>query len=313
LIQSEASNAARLGRRPAMKKAIKLFLRFMILVGLLFPGSGVGLRVRAQGDSPPGSYIIFYVISALPSKICLRDKLTIAIAYRANYPTATTFAGVTDNTFTYPQPKWDILAGKTRQTMVAYFKATKLGQGFANFGSSAVSDSSEEWNFEVVECDYSILFNANAEEQSEKVRFVVNTGGYGGFSSSDSVGGSGKYSVHIKPTYEDNEGSHDLSCWMTGEVQGESGFEVSGSRTEETVTIDIKFASLTLEGDSKLNCTDANDRSAALGFLSGSSVDPNRDLKLTGIKFSTKVESYKYTFSFGKTGTGSVTVMKREK
>ena len=285
----------------------------MILLGLLSPGPGVGLRVRAQGDDPPGSYINFYVISALPSKICLRDKLTIAIAYRANYPTATTFTGVTDNTFTYPQPKWSILAGKTSRTLVAYFKATKLGQGFANFGSSAVSDSSEEWDFEVVECDYTILFTANAEEQSEKVRFIVDTAGSGGFSSSDSVGGSGKYSAKIKPTYEDKEGSHDLSCWMTGELRGESGFEVSGSRTEETVTIDIKFASLTLEGDPKLNCTDANDRWAALGFLSGSSVDPNRDLKLTGITFSTKVESYKYTFSFGKTGTGWVLITKREK
>jgi hypothetical protein len=290
-----------------MKKAIKHLLTFIILLGLLSPGPGVGLQARAAGGNPQGGVVVMPPWTIPRAQVCVGDTVYAGVQYKSSGLQADQVWMETDIGNPLSQI-WPITRGTRIRLLGGKFTAEYPGQRHVYF-TSTVAGPGPNWPVEVLECVYYVRFNATYKETSGVVGFNVFALGAGTFTvKQDSVSGEGTYTVTIKTTYD--EDYPDVDCVMQGELQGDSTFTVSGSRSGEEVRISLQFAQMTFAKSPQLECQDENDRKGALDIFSNLTVDPNKDLWLNDLEFP--LAGGERTFGFGGQN-GTISIVPREK
>jgi hypothetical protein len=290
-----------------MKKAIKLFLRFLILVGLLFAPIGTNPQVHATDVNPLFGLVSMVKTINPPAKMCVKDTVTVGFMVDSDYPIPYKILARSNGSLFLQTSS--IMGGKRLVAVFGEFTAMEAGQDKITIGSD-VQGTAFAWDINVIECEYTVTLSAKYEETSSLVGFQVITGGDGTLTASPGYGGEGKYRVTIKAQLEKDY--PDMDCQIEGALNGDSTFTISGKRTGDTMRMTFKFAQMQFSKSPELKCKDANDRYGALKIFENLSVDPNRDLWLNDIEFP--IEGGQHSFPFGNSGgRGVLIITPREK
>jgi hypothetical protein len=283
-----------------MKKAIKLFLRFMILVGLLFPTSGYGPRVSADGGG-----VSLNRQKGPPAKMCVGDRAMVLVMGSYRYP-GKVHIGAEAAGGTLSQLNWTFPKGWGLIVASAEFQATEAGDGKIIFSSREGGAIPVVFPFKIVDCYFDIKVDTLETKFGTLASFQTIVEGNGKITAKDgNISGKGTYTVSENIRYKDP--ATGFSCASTSPIQGQSSFTVSGSQSDTILNISLNFSPAEVSG-SEFECVDDNGRTSSVtNFIQGTS-DAQSYLPLTGISVTPWVV---YPFTCGSKGRGALSVIPR--
>jgi hypothetical protein len=285
--------------------ALRIFLMFLAVI--LLAVSSPSRPVQATEGRLLIGNLIMMGMTPPPKTVCVGDTVNARVQVKGEYPLPIIVTVVSNAGKVTPQ-RTQVSGGKFYATIDASVQATNPGQSFITFGNS-LNGTIVDWEFNVIYCHYRLVVQAHYHSTEDKVEFVVDTVGHGEFTVRPSqtisyLQGDGKYSVYVKPTYELTES--DVACRLENMLEGKSSFNITGSRDDVKLSLQVIFSEIQLKGKPKIECKDSNDMQATITFLEGLRADPNQSLQLENIAVSVKGGTYR--FIFGNSGTGSVQV-----
>jgi len=283
-----------------MKRTITHLLTFIILVVFLFPTSGYGPRVSANGGT-----VTLRRIKAPPAKMCVGESalVTIGVSYLSPGKTHIS-AEASGGTLT--SMNWTFQRGVGDPILVTRFKATESGDGMITFSSQEGGAAPVVYPVKIVDCYFKIQISTTETVYSDPASFQITIEGSGDISAIDNrVNGIGTYNVSINIRYKTS--TKGVTCYSKSPVQGEGNFGVAGSQSGNLLLISLTFAPAQVSG-ADFECEDENGRTAKVPSVIQGSTDTQSYLPLTGLNITPWVL---YPFTCGSKGRGALYVIPR--
>lgn len=283
-----------------MKRTIKHLLTFIILVVFLFPTSGYGPRVSANGGT-----VSLNRQKGPPAKMCVGDRAMVLVMGFYRYP-GKVHIGAEAAGGTLSQLNWTYPKGTGFIAASAEFQATEAGDGKITFSSQEGGPTPVVYPFKIVDCYFDIKVSTTETKYGNPASFQITIEGNGTVTAKDGrVNGTGTYSVSINIRYKTS--TKGVTCYSKSPVQGASSFTVSGSQSDKILNISLNFSPAQVSG-ADFECEDENGRTAKVPSVIQGSTDTQSYLPLTGIAVTPEVL---YPFTCGSKGRGALYVLPR--